>query len=99
MKVSAGIITWVGEVHTRPDRQTGDEIYQQDFVCRFNDAQSGQSWTMKFTLENDMRIIGKLSTDLLVNFEFVVKANEWKGKWYNNPRILSGTMHCVGRKG
>ena len=54
---------------------------------------------MKFTVVNDLRIFGKLEKDLLVSFEFIVEANEWQGKYYNNPRILRGTMHCVGRKG
>lgn len=99
MKVTSGVITWAGVVSTRPDRRTGGDIYYQDFICRFNDNVSGKVWTMKFTVVNDMRIVGKLEKDLLVSFEFIVEANEWLGKYYNNPRILRGTMHCVGRKG
>lgn len=99
MKVSSGKITWVGGVETPPDRRTGGKTYRQDFVCCFHDNVSGKEWTMKFTVVNDMRVIGKLEVDLLVNFEFVVEAREWHGKYYNNPHILRGTMHCVGRKG
>lgn len=98
MIVKAAAITKVFPYRTVNGRN-GQTRYYQDFIARWNDAQSGKECYAKFTVINEMNIIGKLSENLLVNLEFTLTTNEKNGKVFTNTNILKGTLHCVGWKG
>lgn len=93
MRITAGFITWVGNIRTPKGK------HYQDFVCQWHDDQSGKQCSMKFTLREDMAVIGRLSTDLIVKFDYQLEAHDWNGKFINNANVIRGSMHCVGKKG
>lgn len=98
MHVELANVTWVGNIDTREDKRTGVLSYYRDFVARWLDSQSGQYCSMKFTVKNNMQIINQIKVGLLVKFDFTTEARPWNGRYFNNTKILSGSLHCVPKK-
>lgn len=104
MHLESARVTWVGEAYT-VDGKNGDKVWQQDFIAQWHDDQSGKFCSLGFCVRNRMDIIGKIKTNMIVKFDFVISARVWsnpktgRNQAINNTRILANSLHCVARKG
>ena len=92
MHLEKAKITFVSDTYTVTNKRTGVPSYHRDFVAQWFDNTTGRYCSLLFTLIEHLSVMSQLAVGKLVTLDFQLVANEWKGKHFNNTRILGDSI-------